>query len=267
MDSPWEKQPVGQKWREAHGEDYDGIAWYRTRFTVPPDTRGKRIALVFGAVDEAATVWVNDKLLLKRIFDAKLNPESWKEPFEVEVTDVARTGARNVVAVRVEDRVGAGGIWKPVWLTVTDRPKPGKRNLVANPGFEDDAIKKISWFFLTYEEPRKYEYTICESGAWAGKRCAQIKANGGRDGRLVQKIRPVEEGKSYVLKVRLKTSLNFNGHATAHIGKKAGLRSTKGLWQEIVIRDVVATRDQLYLGIWVKGTGTVWVDGVEVIAE
>lgn len=267
VDSPWEKQQAGQGWREAHGEDYDGIAWYRTHFTVPPRARGKRIALVFGAVDEAATVWVNDKLLLRRIFDAKINPNSWQEPFEVVVTEVVRDGGQNVVAVRVEDRVGAGGVWKPVWLTVTDRPDAGKRNLVANPGFEDKTPKRRAWHLLTYEKPRKYEYTICESGAWAGKCCAQITTNGGRDGRLVQKIGPVEKGKSYVLKVRIKTSLDFDGHATAHIGKKAGFRTTKGLWQEIAIRDVIATGDQLYLGIWVRGAGTVWVDGVELLPE
>jgi hypothetical protein len=111
-DKSWEAQPVGQDWREAHGSDYDGIAWYRAMFKVPEKAHGRKILLYIGAVDESCTVWVNGQKLLERRFDAATNPDSWQEAFTVDVTDVARLDAPNTVAVRVEDRSGAGGIWK-----------------------------------------------------------------------------------------------------------------------------------------------------------
>jgi len=111
-DKSWEAQPVGQDWREAHGSDYDGIAWYRATFKVPEKAHGRKILLYIGAVDESCTVWVNGQKLVERRYDPVVNPESWQEAFTVDVTAVARLDAPNTVAVRVEDRSGAGGIWK-----------------------------------------------------------------------------------------------------------------------------------------------------------
>ena len=111
-DKSWEAQPVGQDWREAHGSDYDGIAWYRATFKVPEKAHGRKILLYIGAVDESCTVWVNGQKLVERRYDPAANPDSWQEAFVVDVTAVARLDAPNTVAVRVEDRSGAGGIWK-----------------------------------------------------------------------------------------------------------------------------------------------------------
>src|SRR5205823_873732 len=47
---------IGTFWEE-QGMDYDGIAWYQTQFKAAPTN--KKTTLVFGAVDESATVWLN----------------------------------------------------------------------------------------------------------------------------------------------------------------------------------------------------------------
>lgn len=110
----WEDQPVGRKWAEAHnGKQYDGVAWYRTTFDLPPHAKGKKITLLFGAVDEACKIWVNGKLAGEHPF---INLDDWKIPFEVDITKAVRFGGRNTLVVRVEDRAGRGGIWKPVWV-------------------------------------------------------------------------------------------------------------------------------------------------------
>lgn len=111
--SAWEKQPVGAAWREEHARDYDGLAWYRVQFEVPEALRGRRVFLVFGAVDEGATVWVNGQLIGEHPF---INEADWTTPFAMEFTDAAQFGAQNTVAVLVEDRSGAGGVWRPVLL-------------------------------------------------------------------------------------------------------------------------------------------------------
>lgn len=111
--SAWEKQPVGAAWREEHGRDYDGLAWYRVEFDMPEALRGRRVFLLFGAVDEAATVWVNGQLVGEHPF---VNEADWITPFVMEFTDAARFGEANTVVVLVEDRSGAGGVWRPVLL-------------------------------------------------------------------------------------------------------------------------------------------------------
>jgi beta-galactosidase/beta-glucuronidase len=112
----WEKQPVGKKWKKEHGIDYNGLAWYRTSFKLDSSNKGKKVVVVFGAVDEACRVWVNGKLLLNRPFPYKGNKNSWGETFEVDITKYARLNGWNTIVVEVEDRSGAGGIWKGVSL-------------------------------------------------------------------------------------------------------------------------------------------------------
>lgn len=68
------------------------------------------MGLIFGAVDEACQVWVNGKKLLDRPFPHRGNSNLWREAFAVDFTCVARFDRPNVIAVRVEDRTGAGGI-------------------------------------------------------------------------------------------------------------------------------------------------------------
>ena len=40
-------------------QDHRGVGWYRRRFTLPPEWRGRRIHLRFLAVAAKARVWVN----------------------------------------------------------------------------------------------------------------------------------------------------------------------------------------------------------------
>lgn len=108
----WERNTVGRNWKEKHGKDYDGVAWYRTYFTPPELPGGRRITLLFGAVDESCKVWLNGKLVGEHPY---VKPDDWKTPFEFDVTDFLVEG-RNHITVRVVDNGGMGGIWKLIWL-------------------------------------------------------------------------------------------------------------------------------------------------------
>lgn len=112
-DKWWEDQRVGEEWRKQYGRHYDGLAWYRTTFTVSPDFKGRKLSLYFGAVDEAAIIWVNGQLVLTRPYPYRGDKDSWKKPFTVDISQVVRFDAPNTVVVQVEDRAGKGGIWKP----------------------------------------------------------------------------------------------------------------------------------------------------------
>ena len=112
---PWEDQQAGKQWKARMGIDYDGWGWYRTRFTLDSDTKGKRVGIAFGAVDEACTVWVNGHKVLERPYPYQGNKDSWNQPFQVDIGNVVQPGS-NVLAIRVEDNSGAGGVFKPVHL-------------------------------------------------------------------------------------------------------------------------------------------------------
>lgn len=111
--STWDQQAVGQAWKAAHGADYAGVAWYRTSFTAPAEA--PRAWLVFGAVSVACRAWVNGTLVHDRPYPIWGSPDSWKQPFEVDISGAIAPGQLNSVAVRVRSTNGSGGIWQPVW--------------------------------------------------------------------------------------------------------------------------------------------------------
>lgn len=118
-DAAWEKQAVGEAWKADHGIDYNGLAWYRVAFPVAKEQADVALALIFGAVDEGATVWLNGEHVGTHPFK---KPEDWYVPFEMDVAKQLRIGAPNELVVLVEDRSGLGGVWKPVFLVRDARP-------------------------------------------------------------------------------------------------------------------------------------------------
>ena len=99
--------------------------WYRRTVSVPASFSGKRILLHFGAVDQTALVWVNDKQVAQHV--------GGYLPFEADVTDAIENGVM-VITVRVSDdtersgntrgkqKTRRGGIWytpqSGIWQTV-----------------------------------------------------------------------------------------------------------------------------------------------------
>ena len=45
--------------------------------------------------------------------DADKNPYRWKEPFLIDITGALTSNTDNHIVMRVEDKLGMGGIWKP----------------------------------------------------------------------------------------------------------------------------------------------------------
>jgi beta-galactosidase/beta-glucuronidase len=105
------------------------VVWYRRQFLLPPEWKGRRFLLHFGAVDYRAQVWVNGQFVGTH--------EGGHTPFRFDVTEVLQAGA-NTVTVRVEDLpkdryiprgkqhwelkstsifyTRTSGIWQSVWL-------------------------------------------------------------------------------------------------------------------------------------------------------
>lgn len=119
-DRTWENQFAADDPIELPAEmakvitSYDGIGWYATRVGIPPELKGRRVFLRFGAVDESCWVYVNGKLAGQHLY---VKTNDWKTPFEIQIDGaIDWNEERQLVIVRVEDRAGLGGIWRPVWL-------------------------------------------------------------------------------------------------------------------------------------------------------
>jgi len=112
-DSLWDAIGIGKFWEE-QGPAYDGCAWYRRKFTAPAIDPAKRVYLCFGAADETALVWLNGRYVGKQ----DIGPSGWDKPFALDVTGTLLPGADNLLAVRVIDTFGGGGLWKSIKLMV-----------------------------------------------------------------------------------------------------------------------------------------------------
>jgi len=119
MRQQWYKDEAGRKnwttiqvpdhWDRYNLAGYDGIGWYAKTFDVDSAASW---SIVFSGVDDDAMVWVNGIRVGSH--------EGYSEVFYFDVSSAVRPG-KNEVVVRVNDREGPGGIYKPVAITRSDR--------------------------------------------------------------------------------------------------------------------------------------------------
>jgi hypothetical protein len=116
-ESAWRDIPVPAAWEKTAVGDYDGVAWYRVHFTIPATANPQRLLLHFGAVDEEAWVYLNGQFQGENTEKStgQTVHQIWDKPFALPLKG-ARAGEGNVLAVKVRDSVGAGGIFHPVRL-------------------------------------------------------------------------------------------------------------------------------------------------------
>lgn len=102
----------------AGGSLAGGVAWYRKSFDLPSDMENKRIYIHFDGVYRNATLYFNEYLIGTH--------SSGYSSFFYDITDFARFGEKNVIAMRVDStgREGwwyeGGGIYRHVWLEIKE---------------------------------------------------------------------------------------------------------------------------------------------------
>jgi beta-galactosidase/beta-glucuronidase len=100
-------------WSSSAAPGYTGTAWYWRAFAVPADWKGQTVRIVFNAVAETASVWLNGEALGDHTGGAT--------PFEFNVTKSIKIGQNNLLAVRVDGDVKRGaGIWQGVQVVSHD---------------------------------------------------------------------------------------------------------------------------------------------------
>jgi hypothetical protein len=274
--SAWENQPVGKAWKAEHGADYNGEAWYRISVTPPAVTPGKRLYLVFGAVDEACVVYINGKEVLDRPFPYKGDNESWMKPFEIDVTELMPADEASTIAVKVIDNSGAGGIWQSVFFKVSIPDEVAEEaNLLKNPGFE---LGAKDWKINKVRGQTKLDTPVTQE-AHSGKRCLRMEiiAPDGKQtawARYFQRF-PVEAGKRYRVRLWVKGSRDLDGHlwlwtrsgptkGVDESTKNIPIRNVPTAWRE-VIKEFTPAADKASVWLNVVGNkGTLYVDDVQV---
>lgn len=112
-DSTWPSMRIRDIWDQQGYPELLGFGWYRVEYQAPKTSLIRHIYLAFGAVDEMAYVYVNGKLA--GVHDTR--PEiGYKERFLIDVTKLLKPDKINIIAVKVKNAIGAGGIWRGVKL-------------------------------------------------------------------------------------------------------------------------------------------------------
>ena len=194
-----------------HDPAYHAVVWYRRPFRLSEVSgfeRGRRLLLHFGAVDYAAQVWINGRLV-----DRHAGGHS---SFTIDLTDCLTDGDEQVVVVRAEDQPidltqprgkqyweeapariwyqRTTGIWQPVWLEAvgqtyladiawTPEPRRGRLGMTVRLNHEPDRPLRLRLrlsahgealaddsYLLRHQESGREVRLEADSGGMVGRR-------------------------------------------------------------------------------------------------
>ena len=101
--SYWKTMTVPQNWEKVAGlAQFDGLVWFRCDADVPADWAGKDLVLELGPIDDRDTTFFNGVALGGK--------DNWMAPRRYTVPGKLVKAGTNVIAVRVLDTAGGGGI-------------------------------------------------------------------------------------------------------------------------------------------------------------
>ena len=110
-DSAWHPIHVPDCWENAGYPGYDGYAWYRIRIQLPKKDQGKYLVLRLGRVNDVDEVYINGRKLNQWGYHGEYYRSAFDIPREYEIPgEFLLFGESNVIAVRVYDHEGCGGI-------------------------------------------------------------------------------------------------------------------------------------------------------------
>jgi sialate O-acetylesterase len=117
-DTGWTRMELPTHWEDAGFPDLDGLMWFRREVELPGAWAGKRLSLGLGTINDMDRVWFNGVLVGR--FEQL---SGWTKPRVYEAPADAVHAGRNVIAVRVYDIGGKGGICglaKDMWVKEAD---------------------------------------------------------------------------------------------------------------------------------------------------
>lgn len=125
-DSNWQSIATGQSWESQGNENYDGFGWYRIRMVIPSSLKESAylkdsLQFILGKVDDNDQFYLNGAFIGQNNRKQKTSDEAFKQgngfylPERKYVISVNHPSIlwdqENVVAVRIFDQGGGGGIY------------------------------------------------------------------------------------------------------------------------------------------------------------
>jgi hypothetical protein len=122
-EADWKDIRIGAYWESQGYPDLDGWAWYRLWVDIPEHWQNGEVFLSFEGVDDMYEVYVNGAFAGKG-GDLATHQDALAEKKSHNITRLVKPGRKALIAVRVDDWQGAGGIFRPVTLgTLAFNPK------------------------------------------------------------------------------------------------------------------------------------------------
>ncbi len=111
-ESDWKTMNVPANWETSPDfKNVDGIVWFRKTVEIPAAWAGKEIILRPGPIDEVDQAFFNGKQVGGKGSMRRQDVRFWNVPREYKVPgDLVKAG-KGVIAIRVFDAVGQGGLW------------------------------------------------------------------------------------------------------------------------------------------------------------
>ncbi len=155
-DSQWEKVKLPGTWEKLCNYNIDpAYGWFRRNITIPASLRGKDITLLMGKIDDADETYFNGV----KIGATGKFPPNYKSAWEVQrryhvPAKLINYGGRNVIAVRVYDDSGPGGIYASATAGKTEGPFDADSPAGRGGGYLDGGI---GWYRKEFNLPEKLE--------------------------------------------------------------------------------------------------------------
>jgi hypothetical protein len=128
-DDGWATIQAGKPWEEQGYPGYDGVAWYRQVVVPPVNVPIGPLYVILGGVDDEYDLFVNDSLVAH--YGSKDN-SVYNVVTASSVSALLRRNEDNLIAVRVTDWGGNGGITAAPFIIANKQPPPGIRFNLAN---------------------------------------------------------------------------------------------------------------------------------------
>jgi hypothetical protein len=114
-DADWKPIHIGNWWELQGYPELDGWAWYRLWVDIPGSWQTRDVYLSFEGVDDMYELYINGQLAGKG-GDLATRKDALNEKKSHKITRLVKPGSRALIAVRVYDWYGYGGIFRPVTL-------------------------------------------------------------------------------------------------------------------------------------------------------
>ena len=115
LDAGWKDIHIGSAWESQGYPALDGWAWYRLSVKIPEGWKDRSVYLSFEGVDDMYELYAGGRLVA-RCGDIATKKDTFNERRSHDITAFVKPGEECVIAVRVYDWYGAGGIFRPVTL-------------------------------------------------------------------------------------------------------------------------------------------------------